>query len=133
MYFSETPRDSFRILIVDDSPYVRESLGWLLRDEPGLTVAGDAANGADAISQAVKLKPDAVILDIELPDTDGFAITRQLKQLPDPPLVVLLSIHNDALSKQRGVEAGCDAFVEKGSGWSELLTVLKKNLADPDL
>lgn len=132
MYFSETPRDSFRILIVDDSPYVRESLGWLLRDEPGLTVAGDAANGADAISQAVKLKPDAVILDIELPDTDGFAVTRQLKQLPDPPLVVLLSIHNDALSKQRGVEAGCDAFVEKGSGWSELLTVLKKNLADPD-
>jgi len=132
MYFSETPRDSFRILIVDDSPYVRESLGWLLRDEPGLTVAGDAANGADAISQAVKLKPDAVILDIELPDTDGFAVTRQLKQLPDPPLVVLLSIHNDALSKQRGVEAGSDAFVEKGSGWPELLFVLKKVLADPD-
>ena len=130
MYFSETPRDSFRILIVDDSPYVRESLGWLLRDEPGLTLAGDAANGSDAICQAVKLNPDVVILDIELPDADGFTVTRQLKLLPDPPLVVLLSIHNDALSKQRGAEAGCDAFVEKSSGWTQLLAVVKKVLAE---
>ncbi len=130
MYFSKAPRDTFRILIVDDSPSVRESLGWLLRDEPGLTVAGDAANGSDAIRQAVKLKPDVVILDIELPDTDGFIVTRQLKALSNPPLVVLLSIHNDALSKQRGIESGCDAFVEKGFGWPRLLAILKKVLAD---
>lgn len=130
MYFSKAPRDSFRILIVDDSPSVRESLGWLLRDEPGLTVAGDAPNGADAIRQVIKLKPDVVILDIELPDNDGFTVTRQLKALPNPPLVVLLSIHNDELSKQRGDEAGCDAFVEKGLGWPKLLSTLKKILAD---
>jgi DNA-binding NarL/FixJ family response regulator len=130
MYFSETPRDTFRILIVDDSPSVRESLGWLLRDEPGLTVAGEAANGSDAIRQAVKLNPDVVILDIELPDTDGFNVTRQLKILTNPPLVILLSIHNDELSKQRGAEAGSDAFVEKGLGWPKLLGVLKKVLAE---
>jgi CheY-like chemotaxis protein len=133
MYSSKKPREPFRILIVDDSPAVCESLGWLLRDEPGLTVAGDAANGSDAIREAVKLDPDVVILDIELPDTDGFTVTRQLKALQNPPLVVLLSIHNDALSKQRGREAGCDAFVEKASGWPKLITVLKKVLADhPD-
>ncbi len=132
MYFSKTPRDSFRILIVDDSPSVRESLGWLLRNEPGLTVAGDAANGADAILQAVGLNPDVVILDIELPDTDGFVVTRHLKALPNPPLVLLLSIHNDVLSRQRGKEAGCDAFVEKGSGWPNLLAALKKLLVDND-
>jgi CheY-like chemotaxis protein len=107
---------------------VRESLGWLLIDEPGMTVAGAAANGAEALQQAAHLSPDLVILDIELPDIDGFSVTRQLKALPRPPLVVLLSIHSDELSRQRGAQAGCDAFVEKGLGWPGLLSVLQEIL-----
>lgn len=123
-----TSRGAYRILIVDDSQAVRESLGWLLRDESSLTVAGEASNGSEAIRLAVKLKPDVVILDIELPDTDGFSVTQQLKALPHPPLVVLLSIHSDAISRQRGAQAGCDAFVEKGTSWTNLLAVLQKVL-----
>jgi DNA-binding NarL/FixJ family response regulator len=109
---------------------VRESLSWLLVDEPGLTVVGESANGSDAVRQARELNPDLVILDIELPDMDGFAVTRQLKAMPHPPLVVLLSIHSDDLSRQRGVQAGCDAFVEKSLGWPGLLAVLQKTLND---
>ena len=122
----------YRILIVDDAPSVRESLGWLLLDEPGLSVVGDAANGSEALLQATHLDPDLVILDIELPDIDGFVVTRQLKALPRPPLVVLLSIHSDDLSRQRGAQAGCDAFVEKGLGWPGLLSVLQNVLMDKD-
>ena len=126
------PQDRpYRILIVDDAPSVRESLGWLLVDEPGLTVVGDAANGSEAVQQALLLSPDLVILDIELPDIDGFTVTRQLKALPHPPLVVLLSIHSDDLSRQRGALAGCDAFVEKSLGWPGLLAVLQKVLSKP--
>ena len=110
---------------------MRESLGWLLADEPGLAVVGDAGNGSEAIRLALALEPDLVILDIELPDTDGFLVTRQLKAMPRPPLVVLLSIHSDDLSKQRGAQAGCDAFVEKGLGWPGLLPVLQKILNHP--
>ena len=97
-------------------------------DEPGLAVIGDAANGSEALRQASHLDPDLVILDIELPDLDGFVVTRQLKALPRPPLVVLLSIHSDDLSRQRGAQAGCDAFVEKGMGWPGLLAVLQEVL-----
>ena len=123
---------TYRILIVDDSQAVRESLGWLLRDESSLIVAGEAASGSEAIRLTIKLEPDIVILDIELPDTDGFSVTGQLKALPHPPLVVLLSIHSDAISRQRGALAGCDAFVEKGTSWPKLLAVLRKvlNLAE---
>jgi len=117
-----------RILIVDDASAVRESLGWLLLDEPGLAVVGGAADGAEALRLALSLDPDLVILDIELPDMDGFSVTRQLKALPRPPRVVLLSIHSDDLSKQRGAQAGCDAFVEKGLGWPKLLAVLQEVL-----
>lgn len=123
------PHES-RILIVDDAPAVRESLGWLLEDEDGLTVVGDASTGLDAIKQATELEPDLVILDIELPDTDGFSVTRQLKALSKSPLVVLLSIHADAGSRQRGADAGGDAYVEKGAGWAELLSVVRNVIAD---
>ena len=121
------PADS-RILIVDDAPAVRESLGWLIEDEPGLTVAGDASTASEAIQETARLSPDLVLLDIELPDSDGFTVTRQIKALSNPPLVVLLSVHGDAESKQRGAEAGCDAYVEKGAGWPRLLTVLHEVL-----
>lgn len=119
-----------RILIVDDSQSVREGLRWLIEDEAGLTVVGDASTGSEAITQAAERKPDLVILDIELPDTDGFDVTRRLKGLPYPPRVVLLSVHADDVYKQRGVDAGCDAYVEKGSGWTQLLSVLRKVIAD---
>lgn len=124
------PPESSRILIVDDSQSVRESLGWLIEDEEGLTVVGSASTGSDALRQVKEFNPHLVILDIELPDTDGFTMTRHLKALPQPPQVVLLSIHGDAKSKQRGAEAGCDAYVEKGSGWTELLSVVRNVLAD---
>jgi CheY-like chemotaxis protein len=109
------------ILIVDDSQAVRESLGWLLQDEAGIQVVAEAASGSEAIQLAVKLEPDVVILDIELPDIDGFAVTQLLKALPHPPIVILLSIHGDAISKKRGALAGCDMFLEKGMTWPRLL------------
>lgn len=124
-----TSTEGYRILIVDDAPAVRESLRWLLEDEPGLTVIGDAATGVDALQKTSSLKPDLVILDIELPDLDGFAVTRQIKSMPDPPRIVMLSMHNDILSQKRGAESGCDAFVGKEAGWTVLLQVLEKVLS----
>jgi CheY-like chemotaxis protein len=123
-----TAQDTHSILIVDDSQAVRESLGWLLRDERNMKVAAETGSGREAIQLTVQLKPDLVILDIELPDMDGFSVTQQLKALPHPPIVVLLSIHGDATSQKRGVLAGCDAFLEKGMNWPRLLERLQKTI-----
>lgn len=117
-----------RILIVDDAPSVREGLRWLLQEEADLTVAGEAANGSEAIRQAALLDPDLVILDIGLPDVDGFTITRQLKGMARPPRVVLFSARYDEHSKLLGTESGCDAFVEKSDDWFVLADVLRKVL-----
>ncbi|MBI3168809.1 MAG: response regulator transcription factor [Chloroflexi bacterium] len=125
---ANSARDGHRILIVDDAPEVRESLRWLLEDEPGLTVIGDVATGDEAIQMTVSLKPDLVLLDIELPDMDGFDVTRQIKALLNPPRIVILSMHNDVLYRKRGMDAGCDAFIGKEMGWSELLPVLQRVL-----
>lgn len=121
-----------RILIVDDVPAVRESLRWLLEDEPGLTVIGEAPTGSQALQMAVNLKPDLVILDVELPDIDGFAVTSQLKAQPNPSVVVLLSIHNSVKYQKLGRDAGCDAYVGKESGWVGLLSVLQTIMKDKE-
>ena len=125
MHPANFARQEVRILIVDDAPAVRESLRWLLEDEPGLTVIGEAPTGSQALQMAVDLKPDLVILDVELPDMDGFVVTSQLKAQPNPSLVVLLSMHNNAQYQKRGRDAGCDAYVGKESGWVGLLSVLR--------
>lgn len=132
MHPAKTSRDMCRILIVDDAPSVRESLEWLIEDEPGLTVIGSASNGTEALQQTVNLKPDLIILDIELPDVDGFHVTRQLKAMPLSPIVVLLSVHSDAQSRKHGFESGCDAYVEKALGWPGLLSVIQNVLAGRD-
>ena len=112
---------SFKVLIVDDVPAVRESLRWLLQDEEDLSVVGEAANGVDAINRVIELSPQVVLLDIELPDQDGYAVARQLKTLPDPPTIIFLSIHGDPDSRERARVAGGDSFVAKGDDATTLV------------
>ena len=88
-----------------------------------------ASRSGVALLSAAELKPDAVILDIEMPLQDGFSVTRQLKTLPSPPVVILLSIHGDPLSRQRGAEAGSDGFIEKSGDWTRLIPELRRALA----
>lgn len=121
-------RDGYRILIVDDTATVRESLRWLLEDEPGLVVVGEAATGEEALKLADNLNPDLIILDIELPDINGFEVTRQLKAGANPPFIILLSMHYDSIYRKRGMEVGCDDYIGKEMGWNGLLEGLKKIL-----
>jgi two-component system response regulator AdeR len=81
-----------------------------------------------AIQLGLNLKPDLVLLDIELPDMEGFTVAKQIKSMRNPPRIILLSMHYDVLSKKRGAETGCDAFVGKEFGWGVLLPVLRNVL-----
>ena len=83
------------VLIVDDHDGFRESARALLEAE-GFAVVGDAADGAAAVAEAERLRPDVVLLDVQLPDVDGFAVAGQLAVGPDPPRVVLISSRDAA-------------------------------------
>jgi DNA-binding NarL/FixJ family response regulator len=118
-----------RILIVDDAPVVREALRWVIEDTPDLEMVGEAGEGSEAMTRAARLRPDLVVLDIHLPGLDGYGVARALKSMPNPPVVVFLSVDNDREAKQRGVEAGGDAFVAKAQGWDALLTQIRAAFA----
>ncbi len=84
------PVPATRLLIVDDHRDFRRQARALLESE-GLCVVGEAGDGVSAVDEAATLVPDVVLLDIGLPDIDGFEVARRLAALDVPPLVVLIS------------------------------------------
>ena len=100
------------VLIVDDHPSFRASARTLLEAE-GYEIVGEAENGAAALLAVKELKPDLVLLDVQLPDMDGFQVAEQLRRLADPPAVVLTS-SRDSADYGRCIQ-GCGAcgFVPK--------------------
>ncbi|HEY8581622.1 MAG TPA: response regulator [Capillimicrobium sp.] len=78
------------VLIVDDHPSFRAAARLLLEAE-GWTIVGDAPDGARALEAAARLRPDLVLLDVGLPDLDGFDVAARLLATADPPAVVLVS------------------------------------------
>ncbi len=91
------------VLIVDDHDAFRESASALLEAE-GFAVVGEAADGGAALSEAERLRPEIVLLDIQLPDLDGFAVAERLADVEEPPRVVLIS-SRDARSYGPRLEA----------------------------
>jgi DNA-binding NarL/FixJ family response regulator len=102
------------VLIVDDHPGFREMARDLL-SRRGFDVVGEAAAGQQALDEAARLGPQVVLLDVQLPDIDGFAVARLLLAEPDPPAVILTSTR-DATDFGRRVRAsGAIAFITKSA------------------
>ena len=100
------------MLIVDDHDGFRESARALLEAE-GFVVVGDAADGAAALVAALRLRPDVVLLDVQLPDVDGFAVAERLAALSEPPRVVLISSRDAAAYCPRLDAAPACGFLAK--------------------
>jgi len=116
-----------KILIVDDVPQVREDLRTLLPLAGEIEVVGVAINGLDAVRKAETLRPDVVLMDLEMPILDGYEATRQLKTLNPACRVVALTIYGDPQARQKAAEAGVDAFIVKGTPVEALVKVITKS------
>jgi CheY-like chemotaxis protein len=100
------------VLVVDDDPVFRR-LAQRILEACGLVVAGEADTAASAISVAGALRPDAVLVDVGLPDLDGIALARQLTALPWRPRVVLTSTNAEAATASDVRSSGAEAFLPK--------------------
>jgi DNA-binding NarL/FixJ family response regulator len=109
-----------RVLIVDDNAGFRASARALL-DEEGFAVVGEAADGAQALARAASLRPDLVLLDIQLPDIDGFDVAERLALLPDPPTVVLISSRDESVFRLRLATTAARGFLAKSQLSGEAL------------
>ena len=121
-----------RILVDDDEPDVIESvrLGFTLQWRE-IDVIG-AVNGEAGLDSIEHERPDIVLLDIGLPDIDGFEVLRQLRAFSDVP-VVMLTAHDDSMDKVKGLELGADDYVTKPFNHLELMARVKAVLRRLDM
>jgi CheY-like chemotaxis protein len=113
-----------RILIADDHVVARAGLRELLSEQPVLQVVGEAANGVEAISQAMVLQPDVIVMDASMPQMNGIEATREIRGALPHILIVGLSTHDDENSERSMREAGADAYFTKNEGAERLLNYL---------
>jgi pilus assembly protein CpaE len=118
--------DRIRVLIVDDIPETRDHLAKLLGFEPDIEVAGAASSGAEAITQATKLLPDVVLMDINMPDMDGIAATEKLSAQAPSAAVVMMSVQGEADYLRRSMLAGAREFLVKPFSSDELTASIRQ-------
>lgn len=118
--------DKISVLVVDDHPLFRQGLRDLLRSEQDIEVVGEGANGQEALELARKLKPDAIILDINMPGINGLQVTRQLRSEHSPAAVVMLTAYDDAEQVLHAFRAGASAYCPKDVSPHTLIQVLRQ-------
>ena len=112
-----------RVLVVDDHMAFRRHVSRLLQ-EIGREVVGEAGTGKEALSESRRLKPDLVLLDIQLPDLDGFAVATTLSSEPEPPAVLLVSSRDASDYGPRLHGCGALGFITKADLSAERLKAL---------
>ena len=119
-----------RVLVVDDHPAFRRALSSALSLVEDIEVAGEAGGGIAACEEAERLHPDAIIMDLSMPDLDGIGAMKRIHETqPDVP-VVILTAHADEGVEREAREAGASGFVAKGSGLKDLVVVLHEAAED---
>jgi len=121
-----------RVIVVDDMPQVLHDLRQLLELTSRVEVVAEAGNGQEAVRLAGELLPDAILMDLEMPGMDGYEATRQIKQRPSAPRVIILSVHAGPNERERARAAGADGFVMKGADYEDLVNALLGGNASTD-
>lgn len=116
---------SITVLLADDHTIVRDGLRYLLEAEPDIEVVGDAADGREAVELVAQLKPDVAIVDITMPELNGFDATLQLLQICPSTEVIILSMHANTRHVARALQAGAHGYLIKESAGTEVIEAVR--------
>lgn len=116
---------SIRLLIVDDQPLIRRGLAMMLAAEPGIEVVGQAADGIDAVAQALAQAPDVVVMDLQMPRASGVVATREITAQLPATRVVVLTTYDDDERVFEAIRAGAQAYLLKDADEAEVLDTIR--------
>lgn len=118
--------DKVRVLIVDDVSETRENVRKLLQFETDIEVVGTARSGKEAVQQTFDIKPDVVLMDINMPDMDGITATEAIRQRDQVAQIVILSVQGDPNYMRRAMLAGARDFLTKPPMADELISAIRR-------
>lgn len=121
-----------RVLLVDDHLMLRQGLRTVVNSHPGLEVVGEAGDGLEAIDQARTLKPDVVVMDVNMPRCDGITATQRIKEEFPHIRIVALSMHNSPDMMERMKQAGASHYLTKESAAGQLCRAIVDAMASGD-
>jgi DNA-binding NarL/FixJ family response regulator len=113
------------VLVADDHTVLRDGLRYLLESQGDIRVVGMAANGQEAVEQAIQYCPDVVLMDISMPVMNGIDATKLICKSCSHTKVMVLSMHHTAEYMQRALEAGALGYLLKDSAGTELVTAIR--------
>ncbi len=114
-----------RILIADDHPIIRRVVRSTLQQHPHFEICGEAVNGAEAIEEAKKLKPDVVVLNVSMPVMNGFEAAREIKTILPESAIVILSQNADQHFIAEAKKVGVQAYVSKTKAGESLVKAVE--------
>lgn len=117
--------EKLRILIVEDHQTVREGVKMLINAQADMEVVGEAGDGEIAITEAEKLKPDVVVMDISMPNVNGLKATKRLRRIAPDIKLLTLTRHTDDGYLQQLLSAGANGYVLKQSAPTELINAIR--------
>ena len=118
--------DVIQILLVEDQTLMRQGLKTILDLEPGLRVIGEAANGESGVQMALEMRPDVVLMDIQMPHLNGVEATTQLcRQWPEAKVIILTTFDRDDYVYQ-GVRAGALGYLLKDAPANKLIETIRR-------
>jgi DNA-binding NarL/FixJ family response regulator len=118
--------NSIRVYLIDDHPVLREGFAKAIEAEPGITVVGQAGTAADALREVQSIKPEVVLVDLNIPDRDGIELLAALRvQVPSAKLLVL-SCYDDEFRVAEALRAGAQGYLVKTSELAEVIDGIRR-------
>ena len=116
------------VFLVDDHPFMRAGLAQLIERQPDLAVCGEAGNPAEAFRDLARAAPDLVLADIAMPGRSGLEFIKDLRALYPSVLVLVVSMHDEAIYAERAIRAGARGYIMKEAGGDNLLAAIRQVL-----
>jgi DNA-binding NarL/FixJ family response regulator len=116
--------ERIRVLVADDHPVFRRGMRAILGAEPDTELLGEATNGEEAVTLALELRPDVILMDLNMPNLNGIEATRRILQANPDTAILMLTMFEDDKSILAAMRAGAHGYVLKGADGAEMLRAI---------